>query len=59
VSQALKGHDSRIQIVLADPQGSSLFNKVSAADAGCMLVMSDRQPQDLFQVVGVSQCSVQ
>jgi hypothetical protein len=29
VSQALKAHDPHIQIVLADPQGSSLFNKVS------------------------------
>jgi cysteine synthase A len=29
VSQALKAHDPHIQVVLADPQGSSLFNKVS------------------------------
>lgn len=28
VSQALKAHDPSIQVVLADPQGSSLFNKV-------------------------------
>lgn len=32
VSQALKAHKPSIQVVLADPQGSSLFNKV-----GCVL----------------------
>lgn len=28
VSQALKSHDPAVHVVLADPQGSSLFNKV-------------------------------
>jgi hypothetical protein len=44
VSQALKGHDPHIQIVLADPQGSSLFNKVSLSiDVGSRRVVSGRQ----------------
>lgn len=42
VSQALKEHNPSIQVVLADPQGSSLFNKVSgyksltSCDVGCV-----------------------
>lgn len=34
VSQALKEHNPDIRVVLADPQGSSLFNKASACCAG-------------------------
>lgn len=34
VSQALKTHNPSIQVVLADPQGSSLFNKVGRSVVG-------------------------
>lgn len=36
VSQALKEHDPHIRVVLADPQGSSLFNKASACYVGLL-----------------------
>jgi cysteine synthase len=40
VSQALKDLNPHIRVVLADPQGSSLFNKASGCGAG---LISSRQ----------------
>ncbi len=39
VSKALKQHDPSIRVVLVDPPGSSLYNKVQPLRAGPLIIL--------------------